>query len=64
MTKTTNQPPEDWEPSFDRLLKAMAEGEAPSGRKSTSSGQASGEEPDACSSDTRTPRDTSEDASR
>ena len=49
---------------FNRLLKAMSEGEAPSAQKSTSGDPALGEEPDACSSDTQTPRDTSGDASR
>lgn len=49
---------------FDRLLKAMVAGPAPSARKKPSSGPASGAERDACSSDTRTPRDTSGDASR
>ena len=52
------------EQRFNTLLKAMSEGEAPSERKKPSAGQASGEAPDACSSDTQTRRDTSEDASR
>ena len=47
---------------FDRLLKAMLAGPAPSAKKSASNDQASGAEPDACFSDTRTPRDTSGDA--
>lgn len=49
---------------FDALLDAMAKGEAPSARKKTATGSASGEAPDACSSDTQTPPDTSGDASR
>ena len=40
---------------FDKLLKAMSEGEAPSARKSASAGRASGAERGACSSDTQTP---------
>lgn len=48
---------------FDRLLKAMTEGEKPSARKSAKAGQASGAERGAYSSDTQTPRDTSGDAS-
>ena len=48
---------------FDRLLDAMAHGQSPNEQKKTSSGQASGAAPDACSSDTRTRPDTSEDAS-
>ena len=56
----------DWQERFDRLLKAMSQGEPhkASARKSASAGQASGAEPDACSSDTQTRQDTSEDASR
>lgn len=49
---------------FDRLLDAMLKGEAPSARKKPSGGEASGEERDACCSDTQTPPDTSQDASR
>jgi hypothetical protein len=49
---------------FDRLLKAMAEGEAPSAQKTPSGEAASDAEHDACCSDTRTPPDTSGDASR
>ena len=48
---------------FDRLLDAMLKGGPPSGRKNAAADQASGEAPDACSSDTQTPPDTSEDAS-
>ena len=49
---------------FDRLLKAMTEGEAPSARKSAKAGRASGAAPPACSIDIQTRPDTSEDASR
>ena len=48
---------------FNRLLRAMLGGPAPSAQKSESSDQASDEEHPACSSDTQTPRDTSEDVS-
>ena len=64
MTKITPPPANEWEGGFDRLLSAMAAGEAPSAQQKRSSDQASGEPPDPCSSDTQTPRDTSEDASR
>lgn len=37
---------------FDALLKQMVQGEAPSARKKQAADQASGETPDACSSDT------------
>ena len=56
--------PMSWQNPFDSLLKAMAKGDAPSARKSASSGRASDAEPPACSSDTQTPPDTSGDASR
>ena len=49
---------------FDRFLKAMSEGDAPSARKSASAGRASGAGRPACSNDTQTRPDTSEDASR
>lgn len=50
---------------FDRLLDAMLKGGPPTiGRKNASDDQASAEERDACSSDTQTPPDTSEGASR
>lgn len=49
---------------FDRLLDAMANGPHPSARTRKAADPASGEAPDACSSDTHAPRDTSEDASR
>lgn len=52
-----------WQQRFDRLLKAMSQGEAPSAKKSKAAGQASGAERDAYSSDTQTRPDTSEDAS-
>ena len=56
--------PDDPQARFDALLHAMAHGEAPSSaRKKPSSGQASNEGDSACSSDTQTPKDTSEDAS-
>jgi hypothetical protein len=57
--------PQDDDPhdKFDRLLKAMTEGEAPSVRKKPSADPASDAERDACSSDTQTPQDTSGDAS-
>ena len=54
----------DTDKRFDRLLKTMTQGEKPSARKSASTDQASGAASDACSSDTQTPPDTSEDASR
>ena len=44
--------------NFDRLLKAMTEGDKPSGRKSASGDQASSAASGACSSDTQTPPDT------
>ena len=53
-----------WQKRFDRLLKAMSQGEAPSARKSAKAGRASGVERGACSTDTRTRPDTSGDASR
>ena len=50
---------------FDRLLDAMAHGHAPvSGKKKPSGDQASDAERRAYCDETRTPRDTSEDASR
>ena len=49
---------------FDRLLKAMTEGEPPNAGKKPSGDQASTAARDACSSDTQTPPDTSGDASR
>ena len=69
-----------WQSRFDRLLKAMSHGEphkakprwpqsatdllGPSAQTSAGADQASVPEPDACSSDTQTPQDTSGDASR
>ena len=47
---------------FDRLLKAMTEGEAPSAGTKTSARQASSEERDADCGETQTPPDTSEGA--
>jgi len=41
---------------FDRLLEAMAKGEAPTVRRKTSADPALGEVTDACSSDTQTPQ--------
>lgn len=52
------------EDRFDRLLKAMLDGPAPSAGKKPSADQASGGEPPACYDDTRTPRDTSEGSER
>lgn len=49
---------------FERLLTAMASGGAPSARKRSSAGRASDAGRAACSSDTQTPPDISEDASR
>ena len=46
---------------FDALLRAMLAGEAPSGRKKSSSDQSSDGAPDACHDETQTPPDTSED---
>jgi hypothetical protein len=54
----------DAQTRFDALLYAMANGEKPSAKKKPSSDQASGEEPDAYCSDTRTRPDISKDASR
>lgn len=52
------------EERFDRLLGAMLQGGKPTERKSTSTDQASSEAPSACSSETQTPPDVLEDASR
>ncbi len=51
------------EDKFDLLLKAMAAGAPPTARTKPAAGPASGEAPDACSSDTRTLPDTSGDVS-
>lgn len=56
--------PDNPQNRFDALLAAMVSGEAPSAQKKPSSDQASGEEQHACSSDTQTHPDTSEDVSR
>lgn len=55
----------NWTNRFDRLLKAMSEGEPhkASERTNKAADQASGAEQPACSSDTQTPQDTSGDAS-
>lgn len=49
---------------FDALLKAMAEGQAPSAQRKPSNGPVSDAAGDACCDGTQTPRDISEDASR
>ena len=48
---------------FNRLLKAMLGGPAPSAQKSEASETASDAEPPACCDDTQTPQDTSKDVS-
>jgi hypothetical protein len=52
-----------WQERFDRLLKAMSQGEPhkASARKSAAADQASDAEQPACSTDTQTPQDTSGD---
>lgn len=49
---------------FNRLLGAMLNGPAPSGKKKPLAAPASSEASDACCGDTQTPKDTSEDVSR
>jgi hypothetical protein len=56
--------PDNEQKRFDRLLKAMAEGEAPSAGKTASARPASSKERDAGCGETQIPPDTSEDASR
>ena len=46
---------------FNRLLGAMLNGPAPSGKKKPSTVPASGEASDACCDDTQTPKDTLKD---
>ena len=54
--------PDDTQARFDALLYAMAHGQSPSSaQKKPSGGQASHEAESACSNDTQTPPDISED---
>lgn len=57
---TPPMPDEDPNARFDALLQRMAHGQAPSGQTTKPADQASDAARDACSSDTQTPRDTSE----
>ena len=56
--------PNETNERFDRLLKAMVSGPPASGQTTPTADQASGEEQHACSTDTQTPPDTSEDGDR